>query len=189
LDPQAADSVVHFIVEERLRERACYPLQTSKKLFADPQFDESHAVFAPNSRLFGLTFFLEPEDLLAQQRHDACVSCADCDFNEFGLFFCDHASVAHPNEAGARAMFDALTTGGRGLVWADFSAPCSAVGNCGAGTFESPFGRLLPEAVTAVPEGGTIRIKSSSTPQGMTLSRPCLIEACGGSAVIGKQTS
>jgi lysophospholipase L1-like esterase len=156
--------------------------------FADPGFGPGHALFASNSRLFGLTLLGGPEDPVADERHSQCLEAGR---QGDGLLVCERASIAHTNEAGARAyaraIFDALTTGGKGLVWADFSIACPPSPPCGAGTFESPFGRLLPEAITAVPEGGTIRIKSSSEPGSFTLTKPCVIEACGGRVLIGHE--
>jgi hypothetical protein len=165
--------------------------------FADPGFGRDDAIFAPRSKLFGISVvslswpdpILTPVDPVAALRRLKCDSCTSVNDPE-QLMECYRASIGHPSEDGARVyarvIFDLLTTGGQGLIWADFSAPCSTVAACGNGSWEAPWGSL-PFAIADVPEGGTIRIKSSARPApgALTISKPCLIESCGGSSIIG----
>ena len=66
------------------------------------------------------------------------------------------------------------------VTWVDFSY------NGGeSGDFRSPF-NTLAEGVNAVVNGGTVAIKSSSSPETITISKPVTILSWGGSTTIGK---
>jgi hypothetical protein len=73
--------------------------------FAKPSFGDIHAIFAPDSRLWGLHTDLSPCDTpaaggVAPERADAC-SNAPASRLADGTFICQIASCGHPNVRGA----------------------------------------------------------------------------------------
>jgi hypothetical protein len=96
----------------RILERSRIFLETSDRVLADtvraagPRvsfvesgFGPEHAFGAPQSRLWGLGFPVEPLDPLAAGRRAVCA----------GDPICAIASMAHPNVEGARAYVDAIS--------------------------------------------------------------------------------
>jgi lysophospholipase L1-like esterase len=172
-------------------------LGTRRIAFADPKFGPDEAIFARNAKVFGIAGLslsfpdpvLTPLDPVAVDRREECDACGDVNTDPKELAICYRASIGHPNERGARkyaeAIFDALTAGGTGLVWADFSVSCVPGVWCGSGHFDDPWG-ALEFAIVAVPENGTIRIKPSSRQGAVTLaSKHYVLEACKGPVTLG----
>jgi hypothetical protein len=67
-----------------------------------------------------------------------------------------------------------------GPIWVQFGSPFP-----GNGTFASPY-PTLALATNAVPSGGSIFIKSGSSPETITISKPMSLVAIGGLASIGR---
>ena len=72
--------------------------------FADPQFTDDEAIFAPNAKLFGINSDLSPQDndLVAEGRRQACEAFRPDDWK------CPIASIGHPNPAGAHKIASAV---------------------------------------------------------------------------------
>lgn len=86
--------------------------------FADPEYSEANAVFAPEAWLWGMTadaelleslgieLDLAPMDDSKQRRIDRCLGS---NFDLGKLIVCLYASVGHPTPDGAQAFADAIT--------------------------------------------------------------------------------
>lgn len=95
---------IRFWVESRQAfkdsvEEASLAFPFSKLFYVDAGYGEGNAVFGPQARLFGLTDTLEPQDLLAAQRHSACDRYID-QSNILGREQCYRASAGHPTADG-----------------------------------------------------------------------------------------
>ena len=66
--------------------------------FVDVGFNESNAIFAPNSMIWGFDNFGQTEDPLTARRRDVCD----------GDFICEMASTGHPNMAGNQRFFERI---------------------------------------------------------------------------------
>jgi lysophospholipase L1-like esterase len=81
-------------------------------LFADPLFGPAHAIFMPNSWLWGLNPDLSPQDTpeaggVAPERAEQC-NCAPPDRLADGQMVCARASAGHPNVRGAVEYANAI---------------------------------------------------------------------------------
>ncbi len=82
-------------------------LSSTRIFFIDPNFREDHAIFAPNSLLFGISLDLSPEDnpAIAGPRAHACEANANLVSSSM---VCNVVSVGHPSVAGARRYSAAI---------------------------------------------------------------------------------
>jgi len=71
---------------------------TNNIVFVDPDYNDSNAIFASNSYLWGFDILGEVDDSLKVHRQDLCN----------GDWFCEMASVGHPNKQGAIKYFQQL---------------------------------------------------------------------------------
>lgn len=72
--------------------------------FVSSPFSEEHALFTVEPWLFGFDEELGPEDEVIPQRTNACNVVYPELFNLVSREMCHHASVGHPNIAGANAL-------------------------------------------------------------------------------------
>jgi lysophospholipase L1-like esterase len=80
-------------------------LSVPRIFFAHPMFQDDNAVFATNRWLFGIDNDLTLEDEVIDARNAVCMLLPPGAGDQV---FCRHASLGHPNAAGANAYFNAV---------------------------------------------------------------------------------
>lgn len=73
--------------------------------FAKPTFNDSNAIFAPNTFLFGISTSLQPEDPMSSIRSQQCEQAGDRAPPN-----CPFVSMGHPNTSGAASYAQAITS-------------------------------------------------------------------------------
>jgi len=76
-------------------------------LFAQPEFDKSHAILASDPWIFGINPDLSLQDSIAAERGVACASVPSSR-DDISTSVCPMASIGHPNAKGAAAYAEAI---------------------------------------------------------------------------------